>query len=190
MIQIPAGQVAAGQLPHVCPRHGEPAIEMKKIRLISKPPPWAAFLIILGGIVYLIVVMVLRKTVQAAAWPWCEQCKASRSRSLRIGLGVLGLALLLIIIGVATINNDAGPMLFLVGLVALIVGLVSTARAAYQPVAGAFVSQDGAYVEVPKHDGRFQQALKYGSAPPQQPQYPPHAYPQQQVQGQYPQQGY
>src|SRR3954453_3222215 len=161
MIQIPAGQVAAGQLPHVCPRHGEPAIEMKKIRLISKPPPWAAFLIILGGIVYLIVVMVLRKTVQAPAWPWCAQCKAARKRSLTIGLSVLGLALLLFIIGGATIDSSGGPMLFLLGRVAFIVGLVFVARSGPQPVSGAFVSQDGTTVELAKHDPRFQQALQY-----------------------------
>ena len=45
-ITVPAGQVAAGQLPHICPRHGEQPIEMKKVRLVSKPPPWAAVLIL------------------------------------------------------------------------------------------------------------------------------------------------
>ncbi|WP_432976100.1 hypothetical protein [Dactylosporangium sp. CA-233914] len=171
MLQLPAGQVAAGHLPPVCPRHGEPALEMKKLRLISKPPPWAAFLIILGGIVYVIVVMALRKTVNAAAWPWCATCKANRSRNLGIGLGVLALGLLLFVVGIATIDGDAGPMLLLLGLVVLIVGIVFAARSGYQAVAGAFVSQDGNFVEVAKPDPRFQQALQYGQAPPQ-PQYP------------------
>ncbi|MEV6930241.1 hypothetical protein AB0M46_37965 [Dactylosporangium sp. NPDC051485] len=159
MIRIPAGQVAAGHLPPVCPRHGEHALEMKKLRLISKPPSWAAVLILLGGIVYLIVVMALRKTVHAAAWPWCEQCKAARSRNLGIGLGVLGLGLLLIVVGIATIDGSAGPLLFLVGLVALVVGIVFAARGGAQAVSGAFVSQDGNFVEIAKDDPRFGQAL-------------------------------
>ncbi|MEU7868652.1 hypothetical protein [Dactylosporangium sp. NPDC049140] len=162
MIQLPAGQVAAGHLPHVCPRHGEPAIEMKRMRLVSKPPPWAAVLIILGGIVYAIVVMVLRKTVQAAAFPWCAQCKAARSRNLGIGFGVLALGLLLIVGGIATIDGDAGPMLFLLGLVVLIVGIVVASRSNYQVISGAYVSQDGQRVELTKVDPRFTHALQYG----------------------------
>ncbi|WP_344615606.1 hypothetical protein [Dactylosporangium salmoneum] len=161
MIQIPAQQVAAGHMPHVCPRHGEPAIEMKKMRLISKPPKWAPPLILLGGIVYAIVVMMVRKTVQAAAWPWCEQCKASRARMLGIGLGVLGLGVLLFIVGVALASGDSSgaPLLIFAGFMGLLIGLIVALRGGGQAVAGAFVSQDGNFVEVPKSDPRFGQAM-------------------------------
>jgi hypothetical protein len=165
MLSIPAGQVAAGHLPHICARHGEPPVEMKRIRFISKPPPWAPFLILAGGIVYLIVVSALRKKIEAPAWAWCAQCKAQRSRMLGIGLGVLALGLLLIIGGIATIDNSAGPLLFLVGLVGLLAGAIVAARSGYQAVSSAFVSQDGQFLEVHKEDQRFVHALRQGHTP-------------------------
>src|SRR5438477_3238395 len=157
MLSIPAAQVAAGHLPHICARHGEPPVEMKRIRFISKPPPWAPFLILAGGIVYLIVVSALRKKIEAPAWAWCAQCKAQRSPMLGIGLGVLALGLLLIVIGIATINGSAGPLLFLVGLVGLLAGAIVAARSGYQVVSSAYVSQDGQYLEVHKEDPRLVQ---------------------------------
>jgi hypothetical protein len=167
-ITVPAGQVAAGQLPHLCPRHGEQPIEMKKVRLVSKPPPWAAALILLGGIVYLIVVMALRKKVEAPAWPWCAQCKQARTRNLYIGLGVVGFGILLFIIGGAL--GDDGAFLFFLGFIALLVGLVMALRANPQVVSSAFVTQDGNFVEVLKGHERFAQALQQGGQPavPQQ----------------------
>lgn len=168
MLSIPAAQVAAGHLPHICARHGEPPAEMKRIRFVSKPPPWARFLILAGGIVYLIVVSAVRKKIEAPAWAWCAQCKAQRSRMLGIGLGVLALALLLIIVGIVTIDGSAGPLLFFVGLIGLIAGAIVAARSNYQVISSAFVSQDGQYLEVHKEDPRFVHALRQGQAPPQQ----------------------
>jgi disulfide bond formation protein DsbB len=167
MLSIPAGQVAAGHLPHICARHGEPPVEMKRIRFVSKPPPWAAVLILAGGIIYLIVVSVLRKKIEAPAWAWCAQCKAQRSRMLGIGLGVLAVGLLLIVVGIATIDSSAGPLLFFVGLLGLLAGAIVAARSNYQVVTSAFVSQDGQFLEVHKEDPRFVQALRQGQAPPQ-----------------------
>src|SRR5690348_1719842 len=168
MLSIPAAQVTAGHLPHICARHGEPPVAMRRIRFISKPPPWAPFLILAGGIVYLIVVTSLRKKIEAPAWAWCAQCKAQRSRMLGIGLGVLGLGLVLIVAGLATIDNSAGPLLFLVGLVGLLAGAVVAARSSFQAISTAYVSQDGNFLEVHKEDQRFVQALRPGLAPPQQ----------------------
>jgi hypothetical protein len=169
MLSIPAAQVAAGHLPHICARHGESPVAMRRIRFISKPPPWAPVLILAGGIVYLIVVSSLRKKIEAPAWAWCAQCKAQRSRMLGIGLGVLGLGLLLIVVGLATIDNSAGPLLFLVGLVGLLAGAVVAARSSFQAVSSAYVSQDGHFLEVHKEDQRFVQALRQVPAPqPQQ----------------------
>jgi hypothetical protein len=174
-VTLPAAQVAAGHLPHVCPRHGEPAIEMKKLKLISKPAPWTPILILLAVIVYLIVVMAMRKTVQAPAWPWCAQCKASRSKMLGIGWGLVGLGVLMFVIGAATADSDAGPLLLFVSWIVLLAGIIVAARGGKQAVTGAFVSQDGNFVEVKKSDPRFQQALQGGQ--PQQPQ--PGGYPEQ-----------
>ncbi|WP_432828928.1 hypothetical protein [Dactylosporangium sp. CA-092794] len=173
MITIPAGQVAAGHLPPVCPRHGEAPIESKRIKLISKPPSWAPVLILVGVITYAIVVAVMRKKVDAPAWPWCAQCKAQRSRLLGIGWGLVGLGALLFVIGIAVMgSNDSGAMLFLLGLIVLLVGIIVAARGGYQAVTSAFVSQDGQFVEVHKPDDRFVQALQYGGQPlPQQQRY-------------------
>ncbi|HTJ35601.1 MAG TPA: hypothetical protein VL738_20465 [Dactylosporangium sp.] len=192
LIRVPAGQVAAGQLPHVCPRHGEQAIEMKKVRLISKPPGWTILLIFLAVIVYVIVVSAIRKKVQAPAWPWCEQCKAARSRNLGIGLGVLGLGVLLFIVGVA-MGEDGGALLFL-GFVGLLIGLIVALRANPQVISSAFVSQDGAFVDITKGDERFARALQGGGQPAvpqqQQGQWGYGAAPQQPVQYQQQPAGY
>ncbi|GAA4251475.1 hypothetical protein [Dactylosporangium darangshiense] len=190
LIRVPAGQVAAGQLPHICPRHGEQAIEMKKVRLISKPPGWAIVLILLAVIVYVIVVSALRKKVLAPAWPWCEQCKAARSRNLGIGLGVLGLGVLLFVIGAAMGEN--GAALFLFGFLAFLIGLIIALRANPQVISSAFVSQDGAFVDITKGDERFARALQGGGQPavPQQGQWGYGAAPQQPVQYQQQPAGY
>jgi hypothetical protein len=114
------------------------------------------------------VVSALRKKIEAPAWAWCAQCKSQRSRMLGIGLGVLALSLLLIIVGIATIDGTAGPLLFFVGLIGLIAGAIVAARANYQVISSAFVSQDGQFLDVHKEDQRFVQALRQGQAPPQQ----------------------
>ncbi|MGI5237428.1 hypothetical protein [Dactylosporangium sp. CA-139066] len=209
-LTVPAGQVAAGQLPQICPRHGEQPIEMKRVRLVSKPPPWSYALILGGGILFAIVVSAVRKRVDAPAWPWCAQCKAARQRNALIGLGVLALGILLFIIGVGM--GDDGGFLALIGFFAFIAGLIVALRSNPQVVTTASVSQDGNFVEIVKGDERFAQALQqfgqpaapaqqpgmwgYGTAPqqplPYQPQpqgYPQQGYAQPQPQG-YPQQGY
>src|SRR5689334_778262 len=95
MVRIPAAAVAAGQVPQVCGRHGEPAVSTKKFKIISKPPVWAAALILLGALPYLIVIMVLRKTTVATAWPWCAACVSLRKKLLGIGLGAIAVSILL-----------------------------------------------------------------------------------------------
>jgi hypothetical protein len=163
VVRIPAGQVAAGQMPHVCARHGEPAAVMRKIKLISKPAPWTPILIFLAVIVYVIVVTAMRKTVTAPAWPWCAQCKSGRSKMLGIGFGLIGVAVLALVVGVG-MGSDATPIATLVALVALIAGIIVASRGGAQTVSGAFVSRDGQFVEVPKPNDRFAYALSQGGA--------------------------
>jgi len=163
MIQIPAAQVAAGHLPQVCAKHGQPATGTKSVKIISKPPAWAAVLIIVGVLPYLIVVMLLRKTVPAPAWPWCEQCTAERKTRLSVGFGVLALGLLLFA-GAVALNNDTSALLGLVGFVALLAGIIVAARGATLPITGAFASKDGQFVEVPKGSDHFAMALSRTAA--------------------------
>jgi hypothetical protein len=158
MIRIPAARVAAGHLPQVCPKHGHATTETKSVKIISKPPAWTAVLIILGVLPYLIVVMLLRKTVPAPAWPWCEECSAERKTRFSIGFGTLALALL-VLVGAVAADNDLTAPLFLVGMLALIVGIVFAGRGGTLPITGAFASKDGQYVEVPKGSDQFSMML-------------------------------
>ncbi|GAB3828479.1 hypothetical protein ACFPIJ_51515 [Dactylosporangium cerinum] len=158
MIRIPASRVAAGALPQVCAKHGHAAIETKAVKIISKPPVWAAPLIIVGALPYLIVVMALRKTVKAPAWPWCEECASERKTRFSVGFGLLALGLLLFV-GAFALNNDTSGLLFAVGLLALLIGLIFALRGGVLPITGAFTSKDGQFVEVPKGSEHFAMVL-------------------------------
>lgn len=166
VITLPSAQVAAGagHLPPVCPRHGEPATEQRAVKLISKPPAWAAIFILGGGILYLIIVLALRKTVKAPAWPWCATCTAQRKKLLLIGLPLLAAGLLLLVGAVALNSDSTSPLLALVGIVTLLAGTVVAARGGVVPMTGAMVSGDGQYVEVKKGSDRFLMALQHGRA--------------------------
>lgn len=163
VITLPSAQVAAGagHLPPVCPRHGEPATEHRSLKLISKPPAWAAIFILGGGILYLIIVLAIRKSVQAPAWPWCATCTAQRKKLLAIGLPLVGVGVLLFAGGV-TMNSAEGGLLVLVGVIILLAGTIVAARGAAVAMTGALVSKDGRYVEVAKGSDRFLMALNRG----------------------------
>jgi hypothetical protein len=163
VITLPAAQVAAGagHLPPVCPRHGEPAVEQRSIKLISKPPAWAAIFILGGGILYLIIVLALRKTVKAPAWPWCATCGAQRKKLLAIGLPLLAVGLLLLF-GALAMNSDTSGVLALLGIVVLLAGTIVAARGGVLPVTGALVSGDGQHVEIKNGSDRFLMALNRG----------------------------
>lgn len=161
MVTIAAAQVAAGQgLPSLCTRHGEPAETTKKVKFVSKPPSWASVLILLGGFVYLIVVLAVRKSVQAAAWPWCAQCSADRRRLVAIGLGLFAASIGILVLLFSI--NATGPIAAtgLLALAGLVAGIVVTARAGTNVIIGATVSQDGTSVEIPKAHDRFAAALR------------------------------
>ncbi len=163
VITLPAAQVAAGagHLPPVCPRHGEPAVEHRSIKLISKPPAWAAIFILGGGILYLIIVLAVRKSVQAPAWPWCATCTAQRRKLLAIGLPLVGAGVLLFAGGIAT-NSAEGALVALVGVLVLLAGTIVAARGGAVPMTGAVVSKDGGHVEIAKGSDRFLMALTRG----------------------------
>lgn len=163
VITLPAAQVAAGagHLPPVCPRHGEPATEQRSVKLISKPPAWAAIFILGGGILYLIIVLAIRKTVKAPAWPWCATCTAQRKKLLAIGLPLLAVGVLLFVGGIA-LNSSEGGLLAVLGVIVLLAGTIVAARGGEVPMTGAMVSGDGQYIEVKKGSDRFLMALNRG----------------------------
>ncbi|MEV4517795.1 hypothetical protein AB0K00_53650 [Dactylosporangium sp. NPDC049525] len=167
VITLPSAQVAAGagHLPPVCPRHGEPATEHRSVKLISRPPAWAAIFILGGGILYLIVALAVRKTVKAPAWPWCATCTAQRKKLLAIGLPLLAVGVLCFIGGIAANSDSTSPLLILLGIVALLAGTIVAGRGGQVPMTGAVVSGDGQYVEVKKGSDRFLMALNRGRTP-------------------------
>jgi hypothetical protein len=163
--QIPAGWAAAGYgLPDVCVRHGEPAVERRKVSFSSRPPAWSYFLILVGVLLFVIVALAMRKTVVAPAWPFCARCKELRSRRLKTGLGLLGAAVAALIgstVVAATVPGDdtvgatiliAGYLLFLAGLVA---GLIVVEQSSWRAVATAVLSPDGRWIGVPSPSQAF-----------------------------------
>lgn len=181
--QLPAGWVAAGYgIPDVCARHGELPVQQRKLQIISRPPPWSYVLILLGAIIFLIVVLVTRKTVKAPHWPFCARCKQQRGRLLAIGLTVIGLAAVAVVGAIALIgsvgSDSAAPGLVLLGaFVLLLAGIVVAARSAPVAVAGAQVSRDGAWILVERAHPHFahraavlqHQAAQHQAAQHQQP---------------------
>jgi hypothetical protein len=206
MPAIPATWVAAGYgTPTVCARHGEPAQPRAKVRFISRPPAWSYILIIIGAVIFLIVVLATRKTVTAPAWPFCEKCRAMRSRLAMIGWSVAGAAVLLFILAIAVAassSSDAvggiAALMFLLSFLAILAGGVVVGRSAWPAIAGGQVSGDGVWLQVTRPSPAFAQAgaalqaqaqaaqAVQAAQPPAYQQLP--GYPQQQA---YPQpQGY
>jgi hypothetical protein len=188
MTNVPSAWLATWA-PSVCSRHGEPATVRLKTRFISRAPGWALPLIIFGGIVYLIVVSAVRKTVWAQNWGYCPACISLKNKRLYIGLGVLAVGAVLFVLGIAVLGNDdesaLGPLTFLVGMVLFIVGLVVSALSGRTAIAGGMASMDGVWVQFRQPAQRFvaevdqalavakqAQAAQWGLQPaPAQPQY-------------------
>jgi hypothetical protein len=147
-IDIAAGLIPNGAgVPAVCSRHGEPAVLRKRVKFQSKPPGWAYALLLAGAVPFLIVVMVMRKEVQAEAWPFCEQCRQMHKKRTLLGL-VLFLPLVLIFV-LALANQDGaatGPALVVLMLAALfgfLGGMAAVARGSYRLLPQGFVARDG-----------------------------------------------
>jgi hypothetical protein len=157
--RLPASWVAAGYgVPGCCTRHGEPATQPRATALISRPPGWTYALLLAGALPFLIAVMVLRKTVTSPAWPFCARCVALRKTLLLRGLGTLGLAAAVFVLGIALASAGSDvAVVFVVLLAAVLVitGIVVTTRSAAPLLARAVVSGDGQWVVVREADERF-----------------------------------
>src|SRR3954468_12509908 len=108
-VRIPAQFVATGWgTPTVCTRHGEPAVEQKRVTFISRNPGWSYLLLLVGVIVFVIVAAVIRKTVVAESWPFCARCAEERKRGRTIGLGIAAAGVVAIaLVGVLPDAADA-----------------------------------------------------------------------------------
>lgn len=112
------------ELPDACVRCGEPAGGATLRKQFSWHPPWIFILVLLWLIVYLVVAMVLRKTINLNV-PICDAHRRRRQRALWIGGGLmLGSVPLGILIGMSLRGDVAGVWGFGAGLVSFIAGLV------------------------------------------------------------------
>src|SRR5690242_10547208 len=151
-------------MPDVCARHGEPAVERRKVSFSTRPPAWSYVLILVGVLLFLIVAFAMRKTVVVPAWPFCARCRELRSRRLKTGLGLLSAAVAALIgstVVAATVPSDdtagatvliVGFLLFLAGFVA---GLIVLEQSTWRAVATAVLSPDGLWIGVPSPSRAF-----------------------------------
>jgi hypothetical protein len=159
--QIPAAVVASGNgMPGCCAKHGQPVALTKKLQLISRPPTWTYVLVLAGALPWLIVVMMLRKTVVAPAWPFCADCVGGRTKQLGIGLGVLALGVVSFIVPMAVMpDSGAGALLVLLGLVLITTGFILAVRAGWRFQSRAEASKDGLAVLVRDANPQFVQQI-------------------------------
>jgi hypothetical protein len=178
-VDIPASLVSGGRgLPQLCARHGEPAIQDKRVLFRSHPPRWTYLLILFGLLPFAIAAGALQKRVKATAWPFCRRCARLRTSRLLIGTAMVVVAVLAVGILAAVVPEGSayGPPIVLAFLVLLIAGLGIAARAGRNVLASGYVTQDGNMVRLRRPHPRFaeQGAAMHRAA---QDQYPQHGYP-------------
>ena len=100
-VTIPALALAAHGLPQLglCPRHGQQTTRTSRRSFSTRAPAWSYLLIFVGLLLFLVVVLSVRKQV-AGPFPECRECDRDRRRfKLWVAAGwsvsslVLGLAL-------------------------------------------------------------------------------------------------
>jgi len=80
-VRVPATWFAQGYLPRVCARHGQPSSATRKRKFYSQTPPWLYLLLLGSVLLFLIVVLATRKTVEGSL-PECARCSSERRRFL------------------------------------------------------------------------------------------------------------
>ena len=174
-VRIPAQFVATGRgLPTVCTRHGEPAVERRRVTFISRNPGWSYVLLLAGVIVFVIVASAIRKTVVAAAWPFCARCTEERKRGLSIGLGVMAAGVVAIAL-IAVLPDDTGVLAVFLGALLLLIGYIVAARGGWTMRANGHVADRGQTVQFDRAHEAFaaqaaaaqQAAAQYAATPPQ-----------------------
>jgi hypothetical protein len=133
-------------MPNVCTRHGEPAVERRKLKLKTPTPGWAYALLFVGVLPFFLVAGAVGRTMRAPAWPYCARCKPLE-RTLAWGAaGLFVLTVVLVFAARFIPERGLASLVVLAAFAALITGIVQARRAA--TVAGAELSPDGVWVEV------------------------------------------
>ncbi|WP_327003033.1 hypothetical protein OHA72_49450 [Dactylosporangium sp. NBC_01737] len=155
IVRLPADQVMSGAaVPPLCPRHGLPALTMKKnLRFVSAPPAWA-YIFAITLVVFAVIVMRNRHDVVAPNWPWCAGCRRSRVHRLLVGAG-LPIVPILILAANVTVppGSSAAHALAIFMFACFIGGFIVLTRCRAVAIAGGRVSKDGRWLEVrPTHE--------------------------------------
>ncbi|BEL03980.1 hypothetical protein Q0Z83_021710 [Actinoplanes sichuanensis] len=152
-IAIPSSLVQNGTgIPGVCTRHGEPVVLHRAVKFISKPPGWSYLLIIIGFLPFIIVTSLLRKEVQATAWPFCAKCVETHKNRMIVGWVLM--AALPLSVAIGWNMGEAGVTVIFIALLPFIIGFALANRGSYRLLPWGFTSQDGSTVGFPKaHPG-------------------------------------
>ncbi|XVU21963.1 hypothetical protein ACQPZJ_32465 [Actinoplanes sp. CA-054009] len=177
-VHIPAQFVTTGWgIPTVCARHGQPAVEHKKTRFISRIQGWAYLLLLAGALPFLIFVLVTRKTVESPAWPFCAQCAQRRKKALTTGLSVIAVGVLCVFLLNAVPDGADAPVLML-ALLAFLAGYIIAIRGANRMLlAGGEVHEKGQFVTFRRaHEAFAAQATQAQQAAAHQTAQAAHAH--------------
>ena len=80
---------SAATLPGLCALHGRDATHRVTARFVSGPEPWSYVLLLVGGLPFVIMYLVLRRTLVAPAWPVCDACLGRMRTVGRVGWAML-----------------------------------------------------------------------------------------------------
>ncbi len=158
-VQVPAHWVAASYLPPICARHGGPATAFQQRKLFSRAPAWSYLLIPLGLLIFAIVTLAIRTTVQCRL-PSCSRCSADRRRFI---MGVVSLWVATVGVFVLGVQLESGALVGL-GFVAIVVDLIACFTGDYFRAAG-HVSKDRAWVNFTRVDHAFATAVNNAVRP-------------------------
>jgi hypothetical protein len=135
-IYLPAHMVLTpGILPDLCARHARLAARQRKMTFSSRPPRWIYIFALLGVVPLLIAALVVRKTLVAPSWSFCDECLARRRK---LGFSALG------VIAVVAATGFVDDTLFAVGLAigCLVVPVLFGLRS-WSALAAADVTREG-----------------------------------------------
>jgi hypothetical protein len=158
-IYLPATMVLTpGALPDLCPRHGRLAARQRMVTFASRPPLWV-YLLLCGGVLpMLIAYMVVRKTLSAPVWSFCDVC-LGRRRSLLIAMGVC------LVVMATSLVSRSGPFIVITWAIGILALLVLGSSRGWVTIAAADVTRDGQALIVRKPDPGYVHQLPQPNSP-------------------------
>jgi hypothetical protein len=152
-VVVDARAVAAGFAPASCVAHRRTGSTVT-VSFVSRTPWWVYLTFFAGVIVFLILALVLRKTVVAPAWPICDECRRDRRKHLVLAWAALALWIPAMwaagAVGFDVLPEGVDLLVFVLAfLLPLMAALVLAARASYATQLKGVVSADGLVVTFP-----------------------------------------